>query len=128
MVSPKNSIAGMVSISGLFDLNPAWSVSKNQSVAVENTFGKDAALLKQASPFYHIREVHDHFAGSFRAFRDFPGFALDARRFADALRQAGAKDVQQLMIEGADHFSVVKFDDENNALQHMVVGFLGAQP
>jgi hypothetical protein len=33
------------------------------------------------------------------------------------LRQAGAKDVQQLMIEGADHFSVIKFDEENNSLR-----------
>ena len=123
----RNSIAGIVSISGLYDLNPTWRVTKNQSVAIENTFGKDAALLKQASPFYHIRADAPPFL-IISAFRDFPGFALDARRFADALRQAGAKDVQQLMIEGADHFSVVKFDEENNALRRVVVGFLGAQP
>jgi len=122
----KNSIAGIVSISGLYDLNPDWRVSKNQSVAVESTFGKDAALLKQASPFYHVRADAPPFL-IISAFRDFPGFALDARRFADALRQAGAKDVQQLMIEGTDHFSVVKFDKENNALRDVVVGFLGVQ-
>jgi len=123
----KNSIAGIVSISGLYDLNPTWRVSKNQSVAVENTFGKDAALLRQASPFHHGRADAPPFL-IISAFRDFPGFALDARRFADALRQTGAKDVQQLMIEGADHFSVVKFDEENNSLRRVVVGFLGAQP
>ena len=123
----KNSIAGIVSISGLYDLNPGWSVAKNQSVAVENTFGKDVALLKQASPFHHVRADAPPFL-IISTFRDFPGFALDARRFADALRQAGAKDVQQLMIEGADHFSVVKFDEENNSLRRVVVRFLGVQP
>ena len=70
----KNAIAGIVSISGLYDLNPGWSVSKNQSVAVENTFGKDVALLKQASPFHHVRADAPPFL-IISAFRDFPGFA-----------------------------------------------------
>lgn len=121
----KNSIAGIVSISGLYDLNPTWWVSKNQSFAVENTFGKDGALLRQASPFHHVRADAPAFL-IMSAFQDFPGFALDARRFADALRQAGAKDVQQLMIKGADHFTVVRFDDENNPLRRVMVNFMGA--
>lgn len=121
----KNSIAGIVSISGLYDLNPTWRVSKNQSFAVENTFSKDAALLRKASPIHHVRADAPPFL-IISAFQDFPGFALDARRFADALRQAGAKDVQQQMIKGADHFTVVKFDDENNALRRVMVNVMGA--
>jgi len=122
----KNPLAGIVSISGLYDLNPTWRVSKNQSFAVENAFGKDAALLKEASPIRHVRADAPPFL-IISAFQDFPGFALDARRFADRLRQAGAQDVQHLMIEGADHFTVVKFDDENNALRGVIVDFLGVK-
>ncbi len=121
-----NSLAGVVSISGLYDLNPTWPVLKNQRFAVEYTFGNDAKLLRQASPIYHVSTDAPPFL-IISAYQDFPGFSLDARRFVDRLRQAGAKDVQRLMLEGANHFTVVQFDDENNALQHVIVDFLGVK-
>ena len=122
----KNSLAGIVSISGLYDLNPTWRVSKNQSVAVENTFGKDAALLKQASPIHHVRADAPPFL-IISPFQDFPGFALDARRFADALRQAGVRDVQQLTSKGTDHFTVVKLDDRNNEARRAILSFMNVK-
>ena len=50
-----------------------------------------------------------------------------ARRFADALRSAGNKAVQQLMFKGVDHLSIVQFDDENNPVRRTILAFMGAK-
>lgn len=121
-----NPVAGVISFSGLYELAPSWIVSTNQKVVTEKTFGRDPAVLKRASPVHHVRADAPPFL-IITAFADFPGFALDARRFADALRSAGAKDVHQHMFKGADHFSIVKLDDENNAVRRTMLGFMGVK-
>ena len=119
-----NSVAGVVSISGLYDLAPSWNVSANQRMATEKTFGGDPAILKEASPMAHVRAQAANFL-VVTASQDIVGFALDARRFADAMRAAGNKDVQQFMFKGTDHFSIVKLDDENNAVRQTMLAFMG---
>ena len=123
---PAQTIAGVISFSGLYDLAPTWSVSSNQKAATEKTFGNDPAVLKGASPVHHARRDAPRFL-IMSAFGDFPGFALDARRFADALRSVGAKEIDQHIFKGADHFSIVKLDDENNAVRRTMLGFMGAK-
>jgi acetyl esterase/lipase len=122
-----DAIAGVISLSGLYDLNPTWDVSENQKSATEKTFGNDTTTLKRASPMHHVRADAPPFL-ILTAFQDFRGFALDARRFADALRNAGNRKVQQLMVKGVDHFTVVKLDDANNAVRRVILGFIGAKP
>ncbi len=95
-------------------------------MATEKTFGNDPAVLKRASPIQHVRPDAPRFL-IMTAFADFPGFALDARRFADALRSAGGKEVHQHMFKGADHFSLVKLDDVNNAVRRTMLGFMGVK-
>lgn len=121
-----NTVAGVISFSGLYDLAPSWIVSTNQKVATEKTFGRDPAVLKRASPVHYVRADAPPFL-IITAFADFPGLALDARRFADALRSAGAKEVHQHMFKGADHFSIVKLDDDNNAVRRTMLGFMGVK-
>jgi acetyl esterase/lipase len=121
---PGDFIAGVISFSGLYDLMPAWNVSSNQKVATEKTFGNDPAIRKRASPVQHARRDAPRFL-ILNAIADFPGFALDARRFADALRAAGAKETHQHMFKGVDHFGIVKLDDENNAIRRTILGFMG---
>jgi len=125
-VSPK-AIAGVISVSGLYDLLPSWDVGNNQKYAVEKTFGRARALLKRASPLTYVRADAPPFL-ILNAFHDFPGFPIDARRFADRLRRAGAKHVQQLMFKGADHLTILKLDDENNAVRRLMLGFMGVKP
>ena len=122
-----SALAGVISISGLYDLAPTWPVSENQKSATEKTFGNDTATLKQASPMHHVRAAAPPFL-IITAFQDLLGFALDARRFADALRHAGSKKVHQLMFKGADHFTIVKLDDSNNAVRRIILGFMRAKP
>ena len=121
-----DALAGVISFSGLYDLAPTWSVSNNQRLATEKTFDNERTLLKRASPIHHARADAPRFL-IMTAFADFPGFALDARRFADALRSAGAKEIHQHMFKGADHFSLVKLDDENNAVRRTILGFMGVK-
>ena len=120
---PADTVAGVISFSGLYDLAPTWSISSNQKVAIEKTFGHDPAVLKRASPIRHARADAPPFL-ILSAFADFPGFAMDARRFADALRSAGAKEIHQHIFKGADHFSLVKLDDENGAVRRTIIGFI----
>ena len=124
-LSPK-ALAGMISISGLYDLTPSWKVSDNQKQATEKTFGNDPAVLKQASPIHHVQPNAPPFLIA-NAFQDFTGFPLDARRFADALRSAGNKTVQQFMFKDVDHFTIVKLDDENNPVRRTILAFMGVK-
>lgn len=117
---------GVISISGLYDLARSWNVSDNQKRATEKTFGTDPAVLKQASPMYHVQSNAPPFL-IINAFQEFAGFPLDARRFRDALRSAGNKAVQQLMFKGADHFTIAKLDDENNPVRRMILAFMGVK-
>jgi arylformamidase len=120
------SVAGVISFSGLYDLQPAWNISDNQKSAVAKTFGQDSAVLKRASPVAHVRRDAPRFL-ILSASSDFPGFAIDALRFADRLRAAGARDVDQHMFKGADHFSLVKLDGENNPVRRTMLGFMGVK-
>ncbi|MGH7872959.1 MAG: alpha/beta hydrolase [Candidatus Binatia bacterium] len=122
-----NSLAGVISISGLYDLAPTWNVSQNQKSATASAFGKDPAVLKSASPIQYVHAGAPPFF-ILSAFQDFPGFALDARRFADALRKAGNQKIDQLMLKGADHFTSVKLDDENQPVRRAILGFMGVKP
>jgi acetyl esterase/lipase len=125
-VSPK-ALAGVISISGLYNLLPTWDVADNQKYATEKTFGHDPAALKRASPLSYVRADAPPFL-ILNAFHDFPGFPIDARKFADGLRRAGANNVQQLMFKGADHLTILKLDDENNAVRRLMLGFMDVKP
>jgi arylformamidase len=121
-----NTVAGVISFSGLYDLVPTWNISGNQKVATEKTFGNDPAVLKRASPVHYARADAPRFL-IINAAADFRGFALDARRFADALRSAGAKEIHRHIFKGADHFSIVKLDDKKNAVRRTMLGFMGVK-
>jgi hypothetical protein len=51
----KNSIAGIVSISGLYDLNPDWRVSKNQVSPLRILLAKMLRYLSRPRRFHHVR-------------------------------------------------------------------------
>lgn len=124
-LSPKN-LAGVISFSGLYDLKPRWDVSDNQKFAVEQAFGRDVGVLTRASPVNHVRADAPAFL-ILAAAQDFPGFAIDARRFADALRRAGSSQVQQYMVRGLDHFSLVDLTNDKNPLRGAVLDFMGVR-
>ena len=120
-------IAGVISFSGLYNLRPTWKISDNQKSAVGETFGYVPATLESASPITHVRGDAPPFL-VLTASADFPGFGIDARRFSDRLRGAGSTRVDQHMFKGADHFTLIKLDGENNPVRRTLLGFMGVKP
>lgn len=119
-------VAGVISFSGLYDLLPTWSISENQKSAVAKTSGNDPAVLKRASLVAHVRPDAPAVL-IMTSFADFPGFAIDARRFADRLRAAGTGDVHHHIFKGTDHFNMVKLDGEKNPVRRTILEFMGVK-
>lgn len=120
---PTDKISGVIALSGIFDLTPVHEIGPQQRQAIREAFDRSFDALKSASPITHVRADAPKFL-ILTAGRDFPGFALDARQFADALRRAGKSEIHQLMVKGADHFTIAKFDDENNPLRQAILDFM----
>jgi len=119
-------LAGVVSISGLYDLSPTRNMFDSHRAAVINAFGPDSAVLQKASPVQHVRADAPPFL-IFAAADDLFGFQLDAKRFADALRDAGVPDTAQYIIPDRDHFSVVELK-EDNPVENLLLQFIGVKP
>ena len=122
-----NQIAGVIGFSGIYNLIPNYLTIKRQNGIVRQVFGNSTALLQRASPIHYARGGVAPFL-VISAARDFPGFALDSRRFADALRRAGSRTVQQYMVGGADHFSIVDLRAAGNPIRRAIVDFMGLRP
>lgn len=124
--SPK-SLAGVVSFSGLYDLAPKWPVSDDQKVAVGKTFGSAPAVLKRASPVTHVRADAPPFL-ILSAQSDLPGFAIDARKFFDALARTGHQRIDRWMAPERDHFTLMKLGDPDHEARYLLLDFLKVAP
>jgi len=121
-----NALAGVISFSGLYDLQPRWRISQDQKTATENCFGKDPALLKQVSPVTYVRGDAPAFLILVAA-NDFPGFLQDARQFAAAMVKAGQVQAAHRVIERYDHFSMLNLADRANPARALLDEFIGIQ-
>lgn len=121
------SLAGVVTFSGLYDLSPKHSISEHQRLAIEKTFGRDPAVLKQASPVSHVRAGAPPFL-ILTAQSDFSGFLADAERFSDELSRAGNPRVERWIVPERDHFTLMKLADGDNQARLLLLGFLKVAP
>jgi acetyl esterase/lipase len=121
------ALAGMVLLSGLYDLAPNWSLSENQKVATEKAIGRDPAVLKQASPTRHARADAPPFL-ILSAENDFTGLSVDAKKFADALSKAGHQHVERWIVPERDHFTLTQLGDRNNEARLLFLEFLKVAP
>ncbi len=121
------SLAGVIAISGLYDLSHQMRSSEEAKIAILQTFGADGKAPKVASPITHVRADTPPFlilAGS----ADFDGFRVDARRFAAALRATGHQKVEQYVVPDRDHFSMVELSGEFSEPRSLVLDFLKVEP
>jgi acetyl esterase/lipase len=121
------SLAGVVTFSGLYDLSPKHSISENQKTATEKTFGKDPAVLKKASPLSQVRAGAPPFL-ILTAQSDFSGFLTDAKLFSDALSRAGNSRVERWIVPDRDHFSLLRLAERDNEARLLLLEFLKAAP
>jgi len=125
-LNPK-SLAGVVSFSGLYDLAPKWNVTDNQKSATAKTFGTDANGLKRASPLTYARAAAPPFL-LLGAQNDFPGFAIDARNFYEAMRRAGHTRIERWLAPERDHFTLMRLDEADNEARMLLLDFVKAAP
>lgn len=118
-MSPRD-IAGVVAFSGIYDLSRDAPALANRAPLIESVFGADT---RAAAPLAHVTRAAPPFL-ILSAADDFPGFQIDAHRFAAALRAAGAPAVDEVMLAQTDHFSLVRLATTRSVALHIVADFL----
>ncbi|HEY2987682.1 MAG TPA: alpha/beta hydrolase [Candidatus Binatia bacterium] len=121
------ALAGVIAFSGMYDLRPKPETAEQQKLAVQQAFGENSAKLTAASPVVYARADAPPFL-ILGAEDDFPGFLGDGKRFADALRAAGHKRVEQLVLPDRDHFSLIQIIDRDPHVRNLLLEFLKIAP
>jgi arylformamidase len=122
-----SSLAGVIAISGIYDLHPKPGMADEQKLATQMEFGDNPDILKAASPVTHVRPTAPPFL-ILTAATDFPGFLVDAKKFADALRRTGASQVDQFVLPELDHFSIVRLEPRTHQARSLILEFLMIEP
>ena len=116
-------IAGVIAVSGIYDLTDSGPLAQRKSEILDPVFGNSEATLHAASPVTHVRKGPPFLILS--AENDYIGFQPDARRFAAALRAAGNEAVQEMIVPGADHATIMRFDLKHNPARELALEFIG---
>lgn len=115
--------AGVVAVSGVYDLTDNGPLAKRKKEIIAPVFG-DGPDLRAASPVTHVRRGPPFLV--FSAENDYPGFQPDARRFAAALRAAGQSEVQEIVVPGVDHSTIMNLDAaRRHPMRELLLEFLG---
>jgi hypothetical protein len=122
-----DSLAGVITLSGLYNLSRKTEMSSMQKRATEQAFGSEPAVLKAASPITHVRANCPPFL-VLNASSDFPGFLIDARTFAAGMRAAGHRIIDRRVIPDRDHFSMADLTGTYNEARNFILAFLDVQP
>ena len=120
------ALAGVIGFSGIYNLHPTLATPEEQRWAVQQAFGENPAALKNASPVTHARATIPFLI--LGAASDFPGFLIDAKQFADALRAAGHREVSQFIIPERNHFSLLQLTGADNEVQRLLLDFMRVKP
>lgn len=123
--TPAHALAGVIAVSGIYDLGDSGPIAHRASELVTPAFGADARARQSGSPITHARGGPPFLVLS--AESDFDGFQIDARRFAARLRANGNSDVQEIVLKGLDHFSILANLRARRSLgRDLVLAFAGA--
>ncbi len=123
--APASAVAGVIAVSGIYDLGPRGPIARRAGELVVPVFGKDTSTLRSASPGTHARRGPPFLILSGE--NDLDGFQVDARLFAARLRAGGTPDVQEIVLQGFDHFTI--FDNMRagrSVVRDLVLAFAGA--
>ena len=115
-------LAGLVLISGVYDLDPDPAPSPEELAFYQQAFG-DAPTRRAASPQRLV-------AGAgppvllLAAERDIPGYVPGAIAFAEALRKGGREPAEFFLAMGRDHVSLLDLADPRNPVRAHVLSLL----
>lgn len=122
-----DSIAGVIGISGIYNLSGESPFSRAYRRTIRRIFGDDPKILEEASPITHIESGAPPFlllSGS----SDNPGHSIDTRRFAQALNRSSNQKTVPVVISGRNHFSIMHFASVDNTVDDLVLNFLKRKP
>jgi acetyl esterase/lipase len=119
-------VAGFILLSGIYDLGPQGPLNPKQRNLLAPIFGADESARRAASPVSHARPGPPLLVLS--AENDLPGFSADARRFARALRAAGHKVVDEIVIPKQNHLTLADFTQRRNLAVEVIEDFLKLKP
>jgi acetyl esterase/lipase len=122
---PAKRLAGVIGISGIYDLLPEYSLYESQSETYTRIFGNEAQR-RAASPVYLDNPDTPPFL-ILSAEKDVHGYAVDARRLGSHLLDLGSKGGIRMLVKGADHDALMRLDDRDNPAAHLVLDFLRIQ-
>jgi acetyl esterase/lipase len=123
--APTHAIAGVVAVSGIYDLGAAGPLARRSRELVAPVFGGDARLHAAASPAAHARSGPPFLILSGE--KDIEGFQIDARRFGARLRAAGNREAQEIVLQGFDHFTIfANMRGRTSLVRDLVLAFAGA--
>jgi len=122
---PGHAVAGVVAVSGIYDLGAAGPITRRARELLVPVFGSDARVHLEASPLTHARGAPPFLILS--AENDLDGFQIDARRFAARLRATGNREVQEIVAQGLDHFTMfANLRGKRSLARDLVLAFTGA--
>jgi arylformamidase len=119
---PMSSIRGVIPISGPFDLTRT-SESFKKFCKLDGAFGTDATVLKDASPFSHIRSDAPPFL-CFAAQFDSEPVREDAQKLASDLKVAGV-DAESIIVKWRNHMTILrKFGSSRDSMLDEMLEFI----
>lgn len=120
------AFAGVIVISGIFDVSLDVIRHEIQRKLYNNAFGNDHGVRRDASPVRHLRPDAPPFL-VLSAAEDLPHFAVDARRFVLALRKQGNTKAYHHVISKENYLSIIKFAGRTNPKRTYILEFMGAE-
>lgn len=121
-----SEVAGFILLSGIYDLGPKGPLNAKQRKLLAPVLGDDESARRADSPVSHVRPGPPLLVLS--AENDLPGFTVDARRFARALRAAGHKAVDEIVIPKQDHLRLADLTNRQNLAVEVIEDFLKLKP
>ena len=123
--APADVVAGVIAVSGIYDVGASGPLARQPGDVAAAVFGNDARTPRSASPATYARSTPPFLVLS--AANDFEGFQIDARRFAARLRAAGNRDVQEIVMQGFDHFAAfATLRAKRSLVRDQVLAFAGS--
>lgn len=124
---PQETLAGVIAISGIYDVRPEAAPTKRHARWYSTVFGDDPTDRITASPITHVANESPPFlilAGD----KDFLGIAEGSKKFGEALLAAGHSDTKWQILAGQNHFSTTSLDGLDNPIRPIVLEFLEIPP
>jgi acetyl esterase/lipase len=121
-----SALAGVIALSGIYDLDPGDAVSEEERAFYEQAFG-DRRTRRAASPLRLVRSDAPRFL-TLAAEHDIAGYLNAGNTFAEALRGTGHPDAEFYFMLGRDHLSILDMRQVDRGAAQYLLHFIGVRP